>query len=286
MKKIFTILGMSAAFMMNAQLASQIVISEVYGGGGSTTPLYINDYVELKNVSNTTATLSNATLQYASATGNFNSYAVLPSITLNPGQKYLIEMIAAIPNTSGTALPTADHQIINNISFSNGNTYNGGFNMSGVSGKVALVNSTIQATSPTSQGVIDFVGYGAANAYEGIGAAPSLDVNSSATRPAGDTNDNAADFVKATPTPENTTALSVSDVNGSKVKLVKNTIVNNAIVFGAKANVNIVNANGQVVKSAAVTEGTSLDVSSLNKGMYIITGDVNGQTVSQKIIKQ
>ncbi|AYO58048.1 hypothetical protein CO230_07880 [Chryseobacterium sp. 6424] len=80
--------------------------------------------------------------------------------------------------------------------------------------------------------------------------------------------------------------LSVSDVNGSKVKLVKNTIVNNAIVFGAKANVNIVNANGQVVKSAAVTEGTSLDVSSLNKGMYIITGDVNGQTVSQKIIKQ
>lgn len=79
--------------------------------------------------------------------------------------------------------------------------------------------------------------------------------------------------------------LAVSDVNSTKINLVKSTNVNNTILFGAKANVQIVNANGQVVKSAAVSENTTLDVSSLTKGIYIVTGDVNGQKVSQKIIK-
>ena len=82
-----------------------------------------------------------------------------------------------------------------------------------------------------------------------------------------------------------TDGLSVSDINGNKVSLVKNTNVNNTIVFGTKANVQIINANGQVVKTATVVENTNLDVSSLAKGMYIISAEVNGQKVSQKIIK-
>ena len=44
--------------------------------------------------------------------------------------------------------------------------------------------------------------------------------------------------------------------------------------------------NGQVVKSATVAEGTSMNVSSLTPGMYIVTGSVNGKAVSQKIIKK
>ena len=79
--------------------------------------------------------------------------------------------------------------------------------------------------------------------------------------------------------------LSTSDVNSAKVNLVKNTTVTNTLLFGANANVQIVNSNGQVVKSAAVTENSTLDVASLVKGMYIVTGEVNGQKVSQKIIK-
>ncbi len=82
-----------------------------------------------------------------------------------------------------------------------------------------------------------------------------------------------------------TDGLAVTDIYGTGVKLVKNTNVNNTIVFGAKANVQIVNANGQVVKTAAVSENSNLDVSSLAKGMYIVTAEVNGQKVSQKIIK-
>ena len=78
----------------------------------------------------------------------------------------------------------------------------------------------------------------------------------------------------------------VGDVNATKANLVKNTVVNNAILFAAKADVQIVSMNGQVVKSASVNENTALDVTSLAKGMYIVSGTVNGQAVSQKIIKK
>ena len=80
--------------------------------------------------------------------------------------------------------------------------------------------------------------------------------------------------------------LAVVDANASKAKLVKNTVVSNNILFAAKADVQIVSMNGQVVKSASVNENTSLDVTSLAKGTYIVTGMVNGKAVSQKIIKK
>ena len=78
----------------------------------------------------------------------------------------------------------------------------------------------------------------------------------------------------------------VVDANASKGKLVKNTVVDTNIIFAAKADVKVINANGQVVKTASVNDNTTLDVASLAKGMYIVTGTVNGQAVSQKIIKK
>ena len=80
--------------------------------------------------------------------------------------------------------------------------------------------------------------------------------------------------------------LAANDVAKSKINLVKNTVVKDVLNFGAKADVQFVNMNGQVVKSVSVENGTSLDVSSLAKGVYIIKGKVNGETVSQKIVKQ
>ena len=82
------------------------------------------------------------------------------------------------------------------------------------------------------------------------------------------------------------TTMAVGDVNATKANLVKNTVVANNILFAAKADVQIVSMNGQVVKSASVNENTALDVTSLAKGMYIVTGTVNGKAVSQKIIKK
>ena len=281
MKKIFTILGLTAiATMSNAQ----IVISEVYGGGGGSTAVYMNDFVELVNLGSTAATLSGANLQYASATGTFNSYAPLPSITLNPGQKFLIEMVPATANPVAAALPTADYKVTSNLNIATGVSYNGGFNMSAANGKIALANAVSAVTAANGANVVDFIGYGSATMFEGAAAAPLLDATKSATRTAGDTNNNGADFAALAPTPTNS-VLAVSDVNSAKITLVKNSNVNKTIVFGAKANVQIISANGQVVKTASVSENTNLDVSSLSKGLYIISADLNGQKVSQKIIK-
>ena len=80
--------------------------------------------------------------------------------------------------------------------------------------------------------------------------------------------------------------LAVVDVNSAKVNIVKNTVVGNTIMFSAKADIQILNMNGQVVKTASVNENTSLEVSSLAKGMYVVTANVNGKAVSQKIIKK
>lgn len=80
--------------------------------------------------------------------------------------------------------------------------------------------------------------------------------------------------------------LAVGDVIATKVNLVKNTVVENNILFAAKADVQILNMSGQVVKTASVNENTSLDVTSLAKGMYVVTATVNGKAVSQKIMKK
>lgn len=286
MKKIFTIIGLiSAAASANAQ----IVINEVYGGGGGGTAVFVNDFVELINLGSTTATLNGASLQYGSATGNFNSYITLPNITLNPGQKYLIEMVASPVNTTGAALPTADFQATSNTSYSNGTTYNGGFSMSAANGKVALVNGNAQVTSATGANIIDFVGYGNANLFEGTGAAPALDATTSATRNGADTNNNAADFSKVTPTPQNSTSgtLAVSDLAKSQGNFIRNSFVkNNEITFGTEAkDVKVYTLSGQLVKTASVKENESLSVAELAKGNYIVTGMVNNKPVSQKILK-
>ncbi len=80
--------------------------------------------------------------------------------------------------------------------------------------------------------------------------------------------------------------LAVSDLASVKNTFVKNTFVQNEINFGAKADVKIYSMNGQVVKSASVSENKSLEVADLASGMYIVTGTVEGQAVSTKIIKK
>lgn len=80
--------------------------------------------------------------------------------------------------------------------------------------------------------------------------------------------------------------MAVTDLNSSKNVLVKNTNVDSMLHFAAKSDVQILNLNGQVVKAVAVDEDSILDIASLSKGMYLVVGMVNGQKVSQKIIKK
>ncbi|SIS81502.1 Por secretion system C-terminal sorting domain-containing protein [Chryseobacterium ureilyticum] len=85
-----------------------------------------------------------------------------------------------------------------------------------------------------------------------------------------------------------TETLSVSDVKTGKAgSFVKNTFVkNNEITFGADVkDVKVFNMFGQVVKEASVKQNGTVNVAELAKGAYIVTGTVNKEAVSQKILK-
>ena len=274
MKKIFTFLS---AVAIAATMNAQVVINEVYGGGGNTGATLTHDFIELYNAGSTPISLSGLYLWYGSATGALGGQdgalvQALPDFTLEPGKFYLIQQ--AKGNGGTVALPTPDFTPTN------------AFNMSGTSFKVALTNSNVAPTAADDSNVVDFVGAGTANLYEGTAAAPAASNTTSVSRTDGvDTNNNSVDFTVGTPTPTNGT-LAVSDVDASKLKFIKNTLVDQAIDFSAKANVKIYNVNGQMVKEAAVNNGTRLDVSNLAKGMYIVAGEVDGQAATAKIIKK
>jgi uncharacterized protein len=182
-------------------LSADIVISQVYGGGGNTGAPYTHDFIELFNRGTTTVSLSGMSVQYASATGtgNFGSNPVtLLSGSLAPGQYYLVRQSGG---TTGVALPTPD--VIGSV------------NMSASAGKVALVNSTTGlacngGSTPCDASQLalikDLVGYGGANFYE-TAAAPLLSNTTAALRLANgctETDNNALDFAAGAPTPRNT----------------------------------------------------------------------------------
>jgi predicted extracellular nuclease len=173
-----------------------VVISQVYGGGGNSGAPYGNDFVELYNRSSGTVSLSGWTVQYASATGSSWQKTAL-SGTLAAGAHYLVQEAAG--TSGGAALPTADAT--------------GAINLSATSGKVALVTNgtalTCATGCATSAGVWDFVGYGStASSAEGS-PTPNLSNTTAALRAGGgatDTDNNAADFTIGAPNPRNTSS--------------------------------------------------------------------------------
>lgn len=187
---------------------AQVVISQLYGGGGNTGATYTNDFIELFNRGTTTISLAGWSVQYASATGagnfggNSSMITELPSISLSPGQYLLIQEYQGSGGT--TSLPTPDVTDATPIS------------MSATGGKVALVNTTTPLgcngsstpCDPTALAtIVDLVGWGSANFYEGSAAAPAT-INTTAVLRTNDgctdTDDNAADFTTVAPNPRNT----------------------------------------------------------------------------------
>ena len=167
-------------------------ISQVYGGGGSAGATYKNDFIELYNAGRGTLDLSNYAVQYASATSSTWSKTLL-SGTLAPGHYYLIQEASAGPIGADLPNPQAT----------------GTINLSSTGGKVALTKTQTLLTVSNPVGdanVIDFVGYGTANAYEGAGAAlatSSTTANFRAGGGATDTDNNSSDFSTGLPNPRN-----------------------------------------------------------------------------------
>ena len=125
-------------------------------------------------------------------------------MTLAPGQYFLVQEGAGAGN--GVALPAPD--VIDPTPIA----------MAAGAGKVALVTgqTTLGCNGSVGQPcdatqlarIVDLVGYGNANFFEGASAAPTLDAGSSGSRNVGgctDTDNNGADFTEITPpAPRNT----------------------------------------------------------------------------------
>lgn len=284
MKKIFTFVGLcSVVAFSNAQ----IVINEIYTGGGILGATLTNDFIELKNIGSTTASLNGATIQYGPVSGAFTQYHTLPNITIPAGQTYLIQE----GSDGGGIINLVNPNLIVNVVLNfngTGPIVGAGIGLALTSGKVALATNATQVTGPTASNVIDFVGYGLANQFEGTGAAPSPSILNSITRISGDSNNNNVDFTVTLPTPQaGTVTLAVEDPKtGYNYSFIKNSLVkDNKIMFSSDVkDLKIFSISGQLVKTSSVKANDVLAVEDLREGTYIITGIVNDKRVSQKIL--
>jgi predicted extracellular nuclease len=186
-------------------VSANVVISQVYGGGGNNGAVYTNDFVELYNLGSTTVSLAGWSIQYASATGTGNFGSTTTQITplsgsIAPGQYILIQEAAG--SNVAAALPTPDI------------TDSTPINLSGTGGKVALVNTATSlgcngGSAPCSPAqlaqIVDLVGWDGANFYEGAPAPATTNPTAVLRNSEGcaETDNNAADFSVGTPAPRN-----------------------------------------------------------------------------------
>ena len=178
----------SLAPFASAQTVNQLVISQVYGGGGNASASYKNDFVELFNPTSGPISTHGYTIQYASSASGFAVAATLPDFPLQPGGYYLIGFAGG---SNGATLPTPD---------ATGTT-----NLNATVGKVALVLGTTALTS--CAGYVDEVGYGTSTmvcAETSAATAPPNNAGSIArSNLCKGTNNNSADFVVQAANPHN-----------------------------------------------------------------------------------
>ncbi len=195
MKKIYTLIVCVLCAGLQF-LKAQVVINEVYGAGGNTGAVYQNDFVELYNSSDTSVIMTSWSIQYTSSTGNsWGNNKVVFSDTIPANGFFLIKLAAG--NVPGTPLPAEDAS--------------GNINLSGTAGKLILCNTATSLsanTNPnesTDSNIVDKLGYGGANGFEGTGPAPAASAATSVQRssPGVDTDNNIADFITGAPDPTN-----------------------------------------------------------------------------------
>ena len=180
-----------------SSVQAQVVISQVYGGGGNSGATLKNDFIELRNNGPTAVDLTGWSVQYASSTGTTWNGRTNLSGSIPAGGFYLIQQAQGAGGT--VDLPTPDAT--------------GTIAMAGTAGKVALSRSTTALTGacPTADAnVVDFVGFGsAANCFEGSAPTGTLSNTTAALRGGDgsiDTNNNGADFAVGAPNPRNSGA--------------------------------------------------------------------------------
>lgn len=174
-----------------------VVVAEVYGGGGNSGATLTQDFVEIGNSAGAAVDVSGLSVQYLPASASASStWQVTPLTgTVPAGGRYLVGEARGAGGT--VELPTPDAT--------------GTIAMSGTGGTVALVTGTGALTCKTAADcaadtrIRDLVGYGTATVVrEGSPTANTSNTTSAARGTLTDTDDNAADFAIGAPSPEGT----------------------------------------------------------------------------------
>ena len=179
--------------------APDVVISQVYGGGGNAGATLQSDFIELFNRGATPVNLTGWSVQYQSA-GGTGAWQVTPlSGTIAPGGYYLVKEdtgAGCSGSPCGVPLPAADAT--------------GTIQMAAGAGKVALSTTTSAFNGSCPTCAVDLVGYGTtASCFEGAGPTGNLSATAAALRKRSgcfDSNNNNIDFSVSAPTPRNTSS--------------------------------------------------------------------------------
>jgi uncharacterized protein len=212
-----------------------IVISQVYGGGGNSGATYKNDFVELFNRGATPVSLAGWSVQYISANGTGTWQATPIGGTIAPGGYYLVQQAAGTGGSASLPAPDASGSVA----------------MGSTGGKIALVTTTTQMIGQCGavSKIIDLVGYGVSNCFETAPAAATANALAALRKRGGcvDTNDNSADFLIGSPAPRNSssparsctyTTKPIHDIQGDGLQtpLAGQDVSTSGIVTGVKAN--------------------------------------------------
>ena len=251
----------------------QVVISQVYGGGGNSGATLRNDFIELFNSGSTTIDLTGMSIQYASSTGNFTNRTNL-SGTIAPGKYYLIQQAQGASGT--TDLPTPDAT--------------GTIAMSATAGKVALVNSmtalgcggAASCSADQLASILDLVGFGSGvNLYEGTGATPAPSNTNAVLRKSNgcvDNNNNSADFVAGLPNPRNS-ATPASNCT------IPNLTINDAIVVEGDAGTKIMTFTVSLSR-VAPAGGVTFDIATANNTATVANNDYVALSLTSQTIAE
>jgi predicted extracellular nuclease len=206
-------IGLALPATSVSAVSPDVVVAEVYGGGGNSGATYRSDFIELSNAGPAPVSLEGWSVQYATATGS--SWQVTPlSGSIAPGARYLVRQASGSGGTTDLPAPDAAGSIA----------------MSATAGKVALV--TDQAALACSTGctqdphVRDLVGFGStASSFEGTAPTAAPSNTTSVARTGADSDDNGRDFQAGAPTPQNSASdggppsgvpgLEVHDIQGA-----------------------------------------------------------------------
>lgn len=193
MLAVGAVAGLAFAVPAEATPSVDVVIAEVYGGGGNSGATLTDDFVEL--ASSVTVPLDGFSLQYLPGTPSASSKWQVTALTgsVAAGGRYLI---GEAKGAGGTVdLPVPDVA--------------GGIAMAAGSGTVALVSGTDPLTCLTAADcaadtrIRDLVGYGTATVRETSPAPAASNTTSVARATLVDTDDNSNDFTAGAPTPVN-----------------------------------------------------------------------------------